>query len=99
MLIHSGLTVRKALLFNLLSASLAVGGAVLTLVLGASVGQHLGRVLIPFTAGGFLYIATADLIPELQHDRTLRGLLAQAGMIALGLSLMALLRLVETPAQ
>jgi zinc and cadmium transporter len=97
-LIHSGLTVRKALLFNLLSASLALAGAVLTLLLGAQLGQQLGHGLIPFTAGGFLYIATADLIPELQHDRTLRGLLAQAGMIALGLSMMALLRLVESPA-
>lgn len=96
-LIHSGLSVRKALLFNLLSASLALVGAVLTLLLGAAVGRQLGQTLIPFTAGGFLYIATADLIPELQHDRTLRGLLAQAGMMALGVGLMAALRLVELP--
>lgn len=91
-LIHSGLTVRRALLLNLLTASLAVAGAVLTLALGATTGGALSQVLVPFTAGGFLYIATADLIPELQHDRTLRGLLAQAGMMTLGLGLMAALR-------
>lgn len=94
-LLHSGLSVRKALLFNLLSAGLALVGAIVTLLLGATLGTQLGHLLIPFTAGGFLYIAAADLIPELQHDRSLRGLGAQAAMMALGLGLMAALRLVE----
>jgi zinc transporter ZupT len=51
--------------------------------------------LIPLTAGGFVYLAAADLIPELQHDRSLSGLFSQTGFILLGILIMGLLTLVE----
>lgn len=55
----------------------------------------MSELLLPVAAGGFIYIAAADLIPELQADRSLRGLLLQTTTMALGVGLMALLRLVE----
>jgi len=94
-LVHSGLGVRKALLLNLGSASLAVVGTVVALLAGSAAGTVVSEVLIPVTAGGFVYIAAADLIPELQHDRSLRGLLVQAGLIAAGVTVMALLIVLE----
>jgi zinc and cadmium transporter len=94
-LIHSGLSVREALVLNLASASVAILGAVLTLLVGAAAGPIVGEILVPVTAGGFVYIAAADLIPELQHDRTLRGLLAQASLIVAGIAVMAVFALVE----
>ena len=94
-LLRSGLSVRQAALFNLLSASAALLGALLTLMLGEALGRQLTQALIPCTAGGFLYIATATLIPELQHDRTLKGFLVQAGMISLGLAVMGALLWME----
>jgi zinc and cadmium transporter len=52
-------------------------------------------MLVPVTAGGFVYIAAADLIPELQHDRSVRGLLEQSGLILLGMAVMGLLGILE----
>ncbi len=94
-LIHSGLSVRRAVLLNLASATLAIAGTVVTLLLGTAMGTRLGEALLPVTAGGFVYIAAADLVPELQRDRSLRGLLVQATVIALGIAAMALLTVVE----
>jgi len=94
-LIHSGLPVRKAVLLNLASASLAIVGTVAALLVGAAAGATVTGLLVPVTAGGFVYIAAADLIPELQHDRSLRGLLVQASLISLGIAAMALLAVLE----
>jgi zinc transporter ZupT len=52
-------------------------------------------VLVPVTAGGFVYIAAADLIPELQHDRSGRGLLVQGGLISLGMAVMGVLVIMD----
>lgn len=94
-LVHSGLSARKALLLNLASASLAIVGTLVTLFAGHAGETALAGVLVPVTAGGFVYIAAADLIPELQHDRSLRGLVTQVSLIALGIAVMALLTLVD----
>jgi zinc and cadmium transporter len=90
-LIHSGLGIRKAILLNLASASLAIVGTLVALLAGSVAGMMMISVLVPITAGGFVYIAAADLIPELQHDRSIRGLFAQASLILLGIAVMALL--------
>ena len=65
-LLRSGMKPGLALLFNLGSALMAVIGAVLVLVLDldADVLEAYG---LPFIAGAFVYIAAADLIPELHH--------------------------------
>jgi zinc and cadmium transporter len=94
-LVHSGLSARKAILFNLASAGAAIAGTVATLLVGASLGGRVTATLVPVTAGGFVYIAAADLIPELQHDRSLRGLLVQAGVMSLGIAMMAVLSLLD----
>lgn len=94
-LIHSGLGVRKAVLVNLASASIAIIGTIAALLAGATAGTSVSEVLVPMAAGGFVYIAAADLVPELQHDRSLRGLLVQASVMTLGIAVMALLTMIE----
>jgi zinc and cadmium transporter len=94
-LIHSGLRVRTAVLLNLASASLAILGTGISLLVGSVAQEALTTCLIPITAGGFVYLAAADLIPELQHDRSLRALITQSGLIAGGIAIMGLLTLVE----
>jgi len=66
-LLHAGYTRARALLFNFLSALTAVLGAVLTVLIGTKVGD-LTTILVPFTAGGFIYIAGSDLLPELNKE-------------------------------
>ncbi len=94
-LIHSGLSVRRALLVNLGSASVAIIGTALSLSAGAVAKESVTTILVPLTAGGFVYLAAADLIPELQHDRSLRALIVQTFLISLGIAVMGLLTLVE----
>lgn len=90
-LIHSGLTVRQATLLNLASAAVAILGTMTAILFGAIAHQRVTELLVPITAGGFVYIAAADLIPELQHDRTMRALVTQTVLISLGVGVMALL--------
>ncbi|MCI0587087.1 MAG: ZIP family metal transporter [Planctomycetes bacterium] len=94
-LVHSGLSVRRAVLLNLASASAGLLGAVLALLAGSVAGEAVTTLLVPVAGGGFVYIAAADLIPELHHDRSLRGLLLQASLISSGIAVMGLLTLVE----
>lgn len=94
-LIHSGLTVRNAVLLNLASASVAILGTVLSLLAGSVAQETVTASLVPLTAGGFVYLAAADLIPELQHDRSLRALVVQIFLITLGIVTMGLLTFIE----
>jgi zinc and cadmium transporter len=94
-LLHSGLPVRRAVWLNLASASVAVAGTVVALLVGSITRASVTGTLIPIAAGGFVYIAAADLIPELQRDRSPRSLLAQVALVAAGIGVMAALTLAE----
>ncbi len=65
--LHGGFSKSKALFFNFLSAITAVLGAIMILILGSYV-EGMIAFLVPFAAGGFIYIASADLIPELHKE-------------------------------
>jgi len=51
--------------------------------------------LLPIAAGRFLYIAIADLIPELHKTKEKAQFILQTGMTVLGVLLMLALTLVE----
>jgi zinc and cadmium transporter len=70
-LLHSGFSKKKALFFNFLSASLAFAGVVIALILGGQI-EGFTEFMIPFTIGSFLYIALADLMPELHRDNNFK---------------------------
>lgn len=93
-LLHSGFTKQKALLFNLLSGLVALLGGGLAIFLTGRIGGF-DQFMIPYTVGGFLYIALADLIPELHRDNHFkRTLLHIFGFIA-GIAVMWLLLFLE----
>ena len=93
-LIHGGLSVKKALAFNFLSALTAVIGTVLSLTIGPHV-QGYTTALVPITAGGFIYIAGSDLLPDLQHEVKLGKSFLQFAFILFGIGIMAVLVLFE----
>jgi len=82
-LVHGGLEERKALIYNFLSQ--------LTAVLGGIIGffslkaGELSIYLLPFAAGGFIYIAVADLIPEIFKEKNLKKKIYNSAIIILGL--------------
>ena len=72
-LVHGGLTPRKALFFNFLSASTFLLGGVFTYLLSFSSWIYY---LIPFAAGNFIYIGASDLIPEVnKHQQFSKNIL------------------------
>lgn len=93
-LVRGGLPVRKALLLNFLSASMALVGAALVLSVGSRSDAFLAA-LIPITAGNFLYIAAADLIPELHHEHDRRESAGHAALLVIGVLAMLALRFIS----
>lgn len=91
-LVHYGLTPKKALLLNFLSGLVAILGALIVLIIGSR-SQGFSLWLLPVTAGGFIYIAGSDLLPGLHEETKLSTSLWQIFFILLGLSLMASLKL------
>lgn len=68
-LIKSGCSKRKAMMLQLLTAVGAVGGTALALF-GAGSDNIAASWVLPFTAGGFIYIATVSVLPELLEEST-----------------------------
>jgi zinc and cadmium transporter len=88
-LLNAGFTRAKALLFNGLSGLAAVAGGVAGYLM-------LGRfdALLPYllvvASSSFVYVAVADLLPQLQQRLTWRETLAQVSWLAAGLLLVLL---------
>lgn len=89
-LLHAGYSKAKALFFNFVSALFAVLGAVLALTLGET-AEAFTLVLLPIAAGGFIYIALSDLIPELHKMKSARDSIIQLAAIIVGVAAMFLL--------
>ncbi len=88
-LIHSGMKSRKALAYNFLSASMAILGA-LTGYIFLSEVQYLIPYAIAFAAGGFIYIATADLMPELHKESAPGKMITQTIALVLGILVLSM---------
>lgn len=88
----NGLSIRKALSINFLTACTAILGGIIGYVAFASFGG-LAPYMIGFTAGVFLYVACADLIPELHNETrpSLKDSLMGIVMFSAGIVLMVCL--------
>jgi len=93
-LLYAGFTKRKALFFNFLSALFAILGTVISLLVGSTVADF-SNVMLPLAAGGFIYIAGSDLVPELNKESTLGKSLVQLLAIGVGVGLMFVLVMLE----
>ncbi|HEX2792181.1 MAG TPA: ZIP family metal transporter [Candidatus Paceibacterota bacterium] len=93
-LISAGYSKMQALWLNFLSALFAVLGTGLVFVMGSYV-EGAVMWLAPIAAGGFIYVAMSDLIPELhKHERVSHALL-QIVSIVVGIAALAALALME----
>jgi len=73
---------------------IAIFGAIIVLALDIN-GGALTEFLIPFAAGGFICIASSDLIPELHKNTDPKKSFWQLLTFLLGMALMLLLLLIE----
>jgi len=85
-LIYGGFGRKKALFYNFLSALAAFVGVAVAYVFSSSEGFF--TFVLAFAAGGFIYIASADIMPELQKEREFRKSLLQLLCLIGGIVLM-----------
>jgi len=86
-LLKAGFSRRQALWLNFYVALTAVVGAVLVLTAGERI-QHFSTFMLPFAAGGFLYLAAVNLLPEIFRTGTWRQAPLYLLFVLLGLMLM-----------
>jgi len=66
-LVYGGFSKLKALLFNFLSSIFAIVGTLVGYYFAHMISGFSG-ILLPLAAGGFIYVASCDLIPELHKE-------------------------------
>ncbi|ERN11036.1 IAA-alanine resistance protein 1 isoform X1 [Amborella trichopoda] len=93
-LVRSGFTVFEALFFNFLSALVALAGTALALLLGQDPGHS--SLIEGFTAGGFIYIAVAGVLPEMNKgNSTVIGTIVQLSFLIMGMAVALCISLLE----
>ncbi|OGI93629.1 hypothetical protein A3A03_01375 [Candidatus Nomurabacteria bacterium RIFCSPLOWO2_01_FULL_40_18] len=92
-LLHAGYTKARALWLNFLSALLAIAGVLAVFLLGKE--QSVILWILPIAAGGFIYIAVADLIPELQKTKKVKHSILQIAAVVIGVLAMVALTYLE----
>lgn len=94
-LIHAGYSKSRALFLNFLTALAAVLGTILALILSVQ-AETLINWSVPIVAGGFIYIALSDLIPELnKKSENIWHSLLQLFIIVIGVLMMLALIFIE----
>jgi len=85
-LIYGGFSKKKALFFNFCSGMIALLGGLLALVLSDML-EIFNFFFLAFSGGGFLYIASTELMPELLKQKDLKKSIIQALIFLCGLIL------------
>ncbi|KAK7944689.1 hypothetical protein WMY93_000417 [Mugilogobius chulae] len=100
-LLKAGMTVKQAILYNVLSAMMAYLGMITGILIG-HYAENVSMWIFALTAGLFMYVALVDMMPEMLHnDAGEHGFshwgffgLQNAGIL-LGFSIMLLIALFE----
>jgi len=89
-LIQSGVPRGKAIALQALTAVGAVTGCALSLLLGGAT-EAASSLTLPFTAGGFIYIATVSVIPELLEGSSLKQTFMEVVAMLVGVGMMVII--------
>lgn len=94
-LLYGGFSKFKALFYNFITALTCVLGT----VAGYFISEYMGNFtafLLPFTAGGFIYIAACDLVPEIHKQMGFKKSIASIITFLGGIIFIYLARLMNT---
>jgi zinc and cadmium transporter len=86
-LIYSGLSKKKVVLYSYLVSLTSVLGSLLAYFLGAKL-VTLNNYVLPFVAGSFIYLAASDLIPELKEEKHFGHFILEFLSFVLGIFIM-----------
>jgi len=93
-LVYGGISKKRALFLNFLTALTAVLGGIVGFYLLSFV-EDISGFLLAFAAGGFLYIAASDLIPEIRKETNIKKSFLNFSIIFLGILSMYFLKFLE----
>ena len=89
-LLYGGFTKKKALTFNFISGMIALLGGLLAFIFSNTI-EMFNMFFLAFSGGGFLYIASTELMPELIKEKNLKKSIIQAFIFMGGLLLIIFL--------
>jgi zinc and cadmium transporter len=92
-LVYGGMRKMRALVYNFISQLTCVIGGIVGFFAATSI-QPLVPFLLPFAAGGFIYIAASDLIPELHRESDLRKSMLTFIFFLIGIAFLAGMKLI-----
>ncbi|MFX0038786.1 MAG: ZIP family metal transporter [Promethearchaeota archaeon] len=92
-LLYGGFSKKKALLFNFGSALIALLGGLFAYFLSGLI-EFFSFFFLAFSGGGFLYIASTELMPELIKEKNLKKSIIQALVFLCGIILIITLVLI-----
>lgn len=92
---HGGFEKKQAVIANVVCAIACITGAMATLLIAHIITLSLSA-LLAITAGGFIYIATSDLIPLLRQPKMKLTLPIQFAATAVGVISMQTILWLET---
>ena len=89
LLLNKGLSRRRVIIINVLSALATTAAAIVAFQLGAD-NENLLSALIGITAGFFIYIAASDIIPSIHESKDRRSLNIKSLLLILGVLVVGL---------
>jgi zinc and cadmium transporter len=93
-LVYGGFDKKRALMFNFATAITAILGGIVG-YFAYSILQASIVYLLPFAAGNFIYIAAADLIPEIKHQVSLRRSIIHFCVFLVGIGIMLVVKYIH----
>lgn len=86
-LIYGGFSKKKAILLNFVVALTAVIGGIIGFFISSLV-EDIVVYILPFAAGGFIYIAATDLVPEIRKELDMKKYMATLFVFICGILIM-----------
>ena len=86
-LVYGGFSKKRALALNFMVALTAVFGGIVGYFISSMV-ENTVLYILPFAAGGFIYIAATDLVPEIRKELDMKKYMATLSIFILGILLM-----------
>ena len=93
-LIHGGLKKNKALVYSFVAQSSVIVGGIIGYFTSSTL-NFVSPFIIPFAAGGFIYIASSDLVPEMHkmYQGDVKKSIKVLSAFAIGITFMLVLKI------
>lgn len=92
-LVHGGFGKVKALIYNLIAQLTCVIGGIIGYFLSNSI-EGIIPFILPFAAGGFIYISASDLVPELHKEPEIKKSLTSFAFFIVGILFMLAIKFI-----